>query len=239
MKKQLDDCELLAPCGGVVTAVNVSVGDKNTPGQTLITIEDTSSLKMVASVEEADILKLNEGMRADVTSDATGEESIRGEVTRVVRVKGQSSSSYYDPAASTGGYSVEISLDTTELLVGMSVKAKVMLTEKNGVLAVPYDMIQYDESGDAYVLVAEENNDGSATAVRKDVTVGEEVDYYVEITGGELKAGDLLIYDYTYSLQEGDIFTPVWPYEESDYDMSLKAVGSAGTETKELEGMSA
>ncbi|MBO5069374.1 MAG: efflux RND transporter periplasmic adaptor subunit [Roseburia sp.] len=227
LKKQLNDCELKAPCSGVVVAVNVSVGDKNTPGQTLITMEDTSSLKMVASVEEADILKLNEGMNAIVTSDATGEASIKGEVTRVVRVKGQSSGSSYDMAASTDGYSVEISLDTTELLVGMSTKARVMITEKREVLAVPYDLIQYDEDGNAYVLVAEENGDGSATAVKRNVEVGEEIDYYTEITGGDLKEGDLLIYDYTYSIQEGQSFTPEQIYSEQSMGLG-SSVGEAG-----------
>lgn len=204
LKKQLNDCELKAPCGGVVTAVNVSVGDKNTAGQTLVTIENTSALKMVATVDEKDILKLQEGMNAIVISDATGEEEIQGTVTRVVRVKSQSTGANADMS---GGYSVEISLDTTDLLVGMSVKAKVMIKEKGETLAIPYDLIQYDENGDAFVYVAESNSDGSATAVKKNIKVGEEVDYYTEITGGDLKEGDQLIYDYTFSIVEGQTFT--------------------------------
>ena len=195
----------------------------------MITIEDTSSLKMVASVEEADILKLNEGMNAVVTSDATGEESIMGQVTRVVRVKGQSNENYYDPAASIGGYSVEISLDTTELLIGMSTKARVMITENSAVLAVPYDLIQYDEDGKAYVLVAEVKEDGLATAVKKSVEVGEEVDYYTELTGGELRE-DLLIYDYTYSVVEGQTFTPEQMYSDQSLSFDSKT-GGTGEDT--------
>lgn len=214
LRKQLEDCELKAPCGGVVVAVNVSVGDKNTPGQTLITIEDTSSLKMVATVEEADILKLQEGMTAVVTSDATGDEELSGTVTRVVRVKNQSASS--DMSGTSGGYSVEISIDSTDLLIGMSTKAKVMIKDKGEALAVPYDLIQYDEDGNAFVLVAESNDDGTATAVRKNVEVGEEVDYYTEIIGGELAEGDMMIYDYSFSILEGDTFAPEQMYSNQD-----------------------
>ena len=76
LQKQLADCTLSAPIGGVVTAVNVSVGDKNTAGTTMITIEDTSSLKVIVNVEEADILKIQEGMPATVSTDATGDEEI-------------------------------------------------------------------------------------------------------------------------------------------------------------------
>lgn len=214
LREQLNDCEVIAPCGGVVTAVNVSVGDINTAKSTMITIEDTSALKLVATVDEADILKLEEGMNALVTADATGEEEITGTVTRVVRVKSQSTGA--DAAATAGGYSVEISIDNKDLLIGMSAKAKVMIKEKGQVLAVPYDLIQYDEDGTAYVLVAEANEDGSAIAVRKNIEVGEEVDYYTEITGGELKEGDMLIYDYTYSIVEGETFAPEQMYSNQD-----------------------
>ncbi len=52
----------------------------------------------------------------------------------------------------------------------------------------------------------EANEDGTATAVRKNIKVGEEVDYYTEVTGGDLKEGDQLIYDNTFSVTEGQVF---------------------------------
>lgn len=208
LQKQLADCTLSAPIGGVVTAVNVSVGDKNTAGTTMITIEDTSSLKVIVNVEEADILKIQEGMSATVTTDATGDEEIKGTVTRVVRVKNQSTNTNGTDTNTSSGYSAEITIDNTELLVGMSAKAKIVIKDRGTQLAVPYDLIQYDEKGNAYVLVAQMNDDGTATAVRKNIKVGEEVDYYTEVTGGDLKEGDQLIYDNTFSVTEGQVFTP-------------------------------
>lgn len=210
LKKQLDDCTLTAPCSGVVTAVNVSVGDNYAAGTTMITIEDTSALKVIVNVEEANILKLQEGMKAIITTDATGEEEISGTVTRVVRVKNQSTTD----AAASGSYSAEISIDSTSLLVGMNAKARIILQEKSSVLAVPYDLIRLDDDGSNYVLVAVGNEDGTATAVRKNIVCGEEVDYYTEITGGDLKEGDLLIYDYNGTVTEGQIFSPEQLYSE-------------------------
>ncbi len=210
LKKQLDDCTLTAPCSGVVTAVNVSVGDNYAAGTTMITIEDTSALKVIVNVEEANILKLQEGMKAIITTDATGEEEISGTVTRVVRVKNQSTTD----AAASGSYSAEISIDSTSLLVGMNAKARIILQEKSSVLAVPYDLIRLDDDGSNYVLVAIGNEDGTATAVRKNIVCGEEVDYYTEITGGDLKEGDLLIYDYNGTVTEGQIFSPEQLYSE-------------------------
>lgn len=218
LQKQLADCTLSAPIGGVVTAVNVSVGDKNTAGTTMITIEDTSSLKVIVNVEEADILKIQEGMQATVTTDATGDEEIKGTVSRVVRVKNQSTNTNSTDTNTSTGYSAEITIDNTELLVGMSAKAKIVIKDRGTQLAVPYDLIQYDEKGNAYVLVAQMNDDGTATAVRKNIKVGEEVDYYTEVTGGDLKEGDQLIYDNTFSVTEGQVFTPEQIYSNQALD---------------------
>ncbi len=226
LEEQLLDCNMTAPCSGVVTAVNVSVGDNYTAGMTMITIEDTSAMKVIVTVEEADILKLEEGMNAIITTDATGDEEISGTVTRVVRVKNQSTNATDVNTAS--GYSAEISIDNTELLVGMSAKARIIIQEKENVLAVPYDLIQYDENGDTFVLVAEYNEDGTATAIRKDITVGEEVDYYVEVLGGDLTEGDLLIYDYTYSMVEGQTFTPA----QSDLGADMSTYSETGVEAE-------
>ena len=157
-------------------------------------------------------------MPATVTTDATGEEEINGTVTRVVRVKNQSTNTNSTDTNTSTGYSAEITIDNTELLVGMSAKAKIIIKDRGTQLAVPYDLIQYDDNGAAYVLVAQQNEDGTATAVRKNINVGEEVDYYTEVTGGDLKEGDMLIYDYTGSVAEGQIFSPDQTYSNQQFD---------------------
>ncbi len=230
LREQLEDCVVTAPCGGVVTAVNVRVGDINGDKVTILTIEDTSSLKVVATVAEADILQLQEGMSAVVTASATGEEEIKGTVSRVVRVKEQSMD-----GQTAGGYSVEIALDNSELLDGMEAKVRVMIQEKGEVLAIPYDLIRYDDNGDAYVLIAEGNSDGTATAVKKSVTLGDEVDYYTEVTGGELQEGDRMIYDYSGMIVEGQTFAPEQMYSEQDLGMTDGGIGGGASNVEVVE----
>lgn len=230
LREQLEDCVVTAPCGGVVTAVNVRVGDINGDKVTILTIEDTSSLKVVATVAEADILQLQEGMSAVVTASATGEEEIKGTVSRVVRVKEQSMD-----GQTAGGYSVEIALDNSELLVGMEAKVRVMIQEKGEVLAIPYDLIRYDDNGDAYVLIAEGNSDGTATAVKKSVTLGDEVDYYTEVTGGVLQEGDRMIYDYSGMIVEGQTFAPEQMYSEQDLGMTDGGIGGGASNVEVVE----
>ena len=210
LRKQLDDCTITSKSAGIVTAVNVSVGDVNTANATLVTVENNTDMIVNASVTEKDILKLQEGMKAIITSDALDDQEINGEIIKVVKVynasqptteqTGQETSG----AANTGGFSVQIKLDPCDLISGMSAKAKIVLTDRENVLSVPYDLVQQDEDGKSYVLCAEENKDGTYTAVKKNITVGDEINYYTEVTGGDLKAGDYIIMDYTIS--EGDTF---------------------------------
>lgn len=217
LEDQLADCELKAPISGVVTAVNVSVGDTNTPGAVLFTIEDTSTMKIAVTIEENDILKINEGQEAIITSNAIGDVKLAGVVSKVVKVKSSSTTGAAEGMAATSGYSAEITiLDDSDLLVGMTTKAKLVISKRESALAVPYDLVKYDDNGDAYILVPEANDDGSYTAKRCDIKVGNETDYYTEVLDGDLKAGDFFIYDF--GVQEGDvIYCDLESYvEESD-----------------------
>ena len=127
------------------------------------------------------------------------------------------------------GYSVEITIDNNDLLIGMGSKSEGHAQGKRKMclqFLYQFTSIQYDENGGAFVLVAEPNDDGSAVAVKKNIEVGEEVDYYTEVTGGELKEGDMLIYDTApFSVTEGQSFAPEQMYPNQDMGLD----GGAGT----------
>lgn len=203
LNSQLKECVLNAPCSGVVTAVNVAVGDSYSAGSTMIIIENTDSMKIVVGVNEKDILKLEEGMKASVTTDATADKVYEGEITRVVRVKNQSTKKEDSADNSNATYSAEITLKDADLLVGMTAKARITLTERGEVLAIPYDLVRYDDDGTAYVLVADMKGEDKAKTVRRNVELGQEVNYYIEVVGGELKEGDMLVCDYMAELEDG------------------------------------
>lgn len=165
---------------------------------------------LTASVTEKDILKLEEGQKAVVTADALDDVKINGTVTKVVKVYDKSTGAAADAStsntnsSSAGGFSVQITLEPCDLISGMSARAKVILSDKSNVLCVPYDLVQTDEDGTSYVLCAQDNGDGTYTAVKKTVETGDEVNYYTVVTGGEISEGDYVIMDY--SVAEGDVF---------------------------------
>ncbi len=228
---QLANCTITAQAGGIVTAVNVSAGDVNTPNAVLISVESKDKLMMTASVDEKDILKLQEGMKAAVTSDALENQEISGVISKVIRVFGGSAapaeSSDSSAAAAAGGFSVQIELADCELLSGMTAKAKITLTDQSNVLCVPYDLVQKDESGASYVLCAEQNDDGTYTAVRKNITPGDEINYYVIVKDGDVKEGDYIIMDF--SVSEGDVFEADLFSEETENGEN-GGTGDAGSE---------
>lgn len=219
LKKTLEDCTVTCKSAGIVTAVNVAAGDMNTANAVMITVENNTDMVVTANVTEKDILKLQEGMKAIVTSDAIDDVEINAEIIKVVKVYNSSApataqtGTETSAAAATSGYSIQIKLDSCDLLSGMSAKAKIVLTDRKDILAVPYDLVQEDESGDKYVLCAEDNGDGTYTAVKKTVTVGDEINYYTELTGGEVLEGDYIIMDY--DVTEGDVFQGAMTIEDS------------------------
>lgn len=211
LRKQLDECTILCKEDGIVTGVSIYEGAYNTPGSTIVIVENNQSMVLTASVEETDILKLQEGMEAIVTAKALGDKELKGEVIKVVKIAnasgGQSMGGEYYASSSVSGYSVQIRIEPSELISGMSAKAKVFLSKKSNVLCVPYDVVQEDESGNKFVLVGQDNGDGTYTAVKKNVEIGEEVNYYVEVVGGDIQEGDCVIMDLI--VTEGEVFEGV------------------------------
>lgn len=209
LREQLKDCEIICEEDGVVIAVNAYEGGQNSPGSPVIVVENNQSMVMTASVEETDILKLEVGMKAIVTAKALEDQEIAGEVIKVMKVANSSSSSYDMEGMSSGatmsGFSVQIKLEESPLISGMSAKAKILLTDKQDVLCVPYDLVQVDENGDTFVLCAEETGDGQYIAVKRIITVGDEIDYFTEVTGGDIQEGDYVILD-TSMIFEGMTF---------------------------------
>ena len=196
-KEQLEDCNVKASISGVVTAVNVKVGDMYN-GSTLVTIEDISAYEVVAEIDEYDIGKIEKGQKVIIKTNATGEEELEGTVTKI------------SPRATAGGsevtYKVTISIDTLNDMIRMDMTAKlsIILESKENVMTVPYESVQEDENGKDYVEVVVEGEGVAQDSEEKEkkpqataeintkkvyVEKGIESDYYIEIISNEITEG--------------------------------------------------
>ncbi len=188
LQEQIDSCTVKSTADGVVTQLNITEGSIPL-NNNLMVIENTEQLVIRGKVSEADVLRVEEGMKCEIKTSATEDEIIGGEVKRIERII----SSVDQNAA--GGYTVEVAINkNSKLLIGMSASCKIIIDQKSDALGVPYDAVNGGENDGYYVFVGEPGDTpGTVRAVRKDVKIGFEGDYYTEITEGDIKDGDLIL----------------------------------------------
>ena len=177
--EQLEACSLKAETKGKVTALNVGVGD--TPAGVIASIQDTDSLKVVITIQEADIHKVELGMLCRITSDAT-EEPIEGKLTQI------------DPISMQGGvFGAEVTVigKNSGLLVGMNASVDIVLSNKENCFIVPIDAVGNDGSGD-YIYRSTGGTGINMTFEKVSVTTGQKNDYYIEVSGASLKENDVI-----------------------------------------------
>ncbi len=216
--QQLNNLTVVAEQSGVITQLNVSKGSIPTNGS-LMRIEDDSSLMVNVNIKEKDILKLAQGQKASITSDAIGSDQVfSGTVDKVVNFASKNSGS--DGSSSSGGYSATITLEPgTPLLLGMSVNVEILLNEEGEQLAVPYDAITQDDDGTSYVYVGKAQDNGKYKIKKVTVTTGISNDYYTAVTSDDLSEGDTII-NYPTDVSEGDEVDLYFPEDQTDFGTS-------------------
>ncbi len=188
LQTQLNNCKVTAPIDGVVTALNVKTGSIPTT-EAIMTISDPKSLKINVSVNESDILKVNENMPVAIKTPATGDKVYNGIVKKVVKVPGSASDTAMMDGSSGAGYGAEIGItdNDEQVLIGMTANAKVVLADKKDALTVPYDSV-VSEDGKDYIFLVEESN-GQRIAKKTEVTKGVEDNYYTEVISDKISEG--------------------------------------------------
>ncbi len=185
LQDQIESCTVKAPRSGVITALNVEVGDTYMgEGNTLFTVADEKNFVVSASVDEYDISSIVKDQTAAVIVEALGDEELPATV------------SFVSPTAEkaeygSSAYSIEIALDdeNTDLRIGMTAKASVVLDAAYDVLTVPYDCVTTDEDGNSTLAI---DQNGERTEIP--VTLGMQGDYYVEVSGEGLDETTLVYY---------------------------------------------
>lgn len=130
---------LRAPMSGLVTRLNVEVGEtavmgsSNNPGSILLTIADPSEMEARIRVDETDVPSIQVGDRATVRIDAFPRQAFPGRVVRV------SNSASRGNGAQSAHFQVIIALDTTEAALHpeLSANAEIVTELRRGVLSIP------------------------------------------------------------------------------------------------------
>ena len=181
LQEQLEQCTLTAETSGKVTAVNATVGSMIDGAAA--TIQNTDSLKVAITIPEYDIERVQVGMTARITSDVTDKE-VSGTLSQI------------SPTATGGGsssssFAAEVTIDDADsgLLIGTNAKVEIILSTTADVFTVPLDAIGENEAGESVIYVQTGEEDGEPVFEEMAVTVGEQNDYYAQISGAELEEG--------------------------------------------------
>jgi HlyD family secretion protein len=178
----MSDTMIKAPVDGIVTKINVDVGEQSSVSQAAMSMIGLSNTQVKVDVPESDITKLKVGNTVDITLDAFGNDQIfSGTVT------------FIDPASTVISeviyYKVTVGFNTKDEKIksGMTANLTILTNNKDNVLVVPSRAVS--ARGDTrYVQVLQDDK-----SVEKEVQVGLKGDDGLwEISSG-LNAGEKVI----------------------------------------------
>ena len=174
---------LAAPCDGSVSTV---VFDEEAgEGQTdVLTLYPQQSMVITISVDETDILALEEGQEADVVVSSVSEDVLTGIVTEISREATTSSG--------VSLYSAEVTVDYVPgMLSGMTAEVDVKIEGVDNAIIIPVEALRQTSATQYVFTTYDEETKQYGGMV--EVTTGMQNDTYVEILSG-LKVGDTVCY---------------------------------------------
>ncbi len=170
---------ITAPVAGVVTDLNVAVGDLVGPSTALMTIADMDTAVLVAQVNENDIGQVHIGQPARVTPSSYPDLTVRGKITQI------------DPHAVASGnvsmfnVSIQVPNRSGQLLWGMNADVEIDVLSLPDVLTLPVSAVK-TSSGASTVQIVDGGKlvswdvqtgatDGSKIEVKAGLGEGDEV----------------------------------------------------------------
>lgn len=213
-KEQLAKTVIRSPLDGIVTELDVKVGESvipgtsSLPGSTLMKIGDPDKLFAVVNVDEADIAHIAKSESAQVTSSAYPNETLSGIVEFVAP------SATTMPGQQGQGFEVKIRIKKPKKLdvrPGMTCRAQIFTQSAENTLTIPVAAILYEKgdgksrslfsTGGAYVFMVK-----NGKAKKVPVKLGISSDLRQQVTSG-LAKGDAVItgpYGALHGLHDGD-----------------------------------
>ena len=185
MKDQLSKTKIVSPIDGVITSLDIKVGETaiasatNIPGSSLMTIANPASIYAEVLVDEADVATVEVGQRVEIVAIAYPDQPMQGIVRYIANTA--------KIAPGRQGLSFTVKIDITDagevvLRPGMSSRAEIFTRQDQEVIAVPIQAIIFEEDrselrSEYFIFI---NDNGIARKTK--VEVGLSDDAYQELT---------------------------------------------------------
>ncbi|KAA1189573.1 efflux RND transporter periplasmic adaptor subunit [Pseudohalioglobus sediminis] len=193
--------ELKAPFAGVISDRSAELGEWVTPGQPVLTLISTASLRLDLQVPEDYLGMVDTDTPVAFSLGAQRDKLYRGKVLSRVPAP--------DPNLRTFLVRVGPAESIPRMLPGMSARAELRLPTGQRRVTVPRDAVLRYSDGRIVVWVVEEV-DGVPTAAERLVQVGFRFDGRIEITSG-ISAGEQVVITGNESLRNGQAVSVYQP----------------------------
>ncbi len=144
-RRQLEETTITSPISGVVTQLNVEIGEQvvpgqlNVPGTVLLTVANLSRMQVETQVSESEVAQISVGQSAVIEVEAFPGRKFSGDVVEV----GFSPDTPEEAADGAVNYSVSIGFEDTvpELKPGMTAYADIVTARRDSTLMVPIQAV--------------------------------------------------------------------------------------------------
>jgi len=182
---QLSKTQIVSPIDGVVTSLDIKVGETaiasatNIAGSSLMTIANPASIYTEVLVDEADVATIEVGQRAEIVAIAYPDQPMQGVVRYIANT------AKIAPGRQGLSFTVKIEITNSDNVIlrpGMSCRAEIFTRQDQEVAAVPIQAIIFEEDrsqlrSEYFVFI---NDNG--VAKKTQVEVGLSDDEYQELT---------------------------------------------------------
>jgi RND family efflux transporter MFP subunit len=192
-KKRLADCQLRAPISGYIGMRQLEVGDTVAPGVPVFSVVDLNPVKVRVGIPEAQVGKVHEGARAEVSIPSLDGQQFEGRVEAIAAAS--------DPASRTYVSKIAVPNPTLVLRAGMVSEARLIGDTQMNAITVPGSAIVRDERGVTQVFVLAP---GQNRVYDRRVEVGAMIENEVEIRSG-LNGNEQVVVDGAHNVREGSI----------------------------------
>lgn len=191
--KSVNSLFVVSPSPGIailkenwMTSQKWQVGDQPYSGTTLIELPDLNLMMAEVKINEVDITKIVPGLKVQIKPDAYSDSTFSGKVFTVANLAQNK-----DAKSKIKIFPVQIKIDgsSVNLLPGLTVSCKIIISQKEGVLYIPVEAV-FKDHGTEFVYA----KSGSGFK-RKDITIGSVNTDFVVVKDGLKENEELALTD--------------------------------------------
>lgn len=190
-RKNLADCRLTAPVGGIIGRKLIGAGETALPSQAVVSILDISTVKVKVAVPEAEMAGITASTPTTITVDAINGTFQGGRIEKGVQA---------DALTHTYDIRIHVANSNRQLLPGMVASVRFVSEGSQAISgqSIPVTSVQKNADGSLFVWTVAKDS----TAHRTTVTIGNTQGNYVAVTSG-LQVGQRIVTEGYQKLSEG------------------------------------